>query len=729
MKYPSIVFVGTYPPRECGIATFTQDLLNSSIKYLGAGVVCKVAAMNVSPLDKHVYPPVVKWEIDQNNKKQHIDLAKTINSDPLYLGVILEHEYGIYGGPEGENILYFIERCHKPIIVTLHTVLPTPAPKMKEVTEKIILAAHALIVLTENSKLVLEKVYPMAVGKVRVIPHGVHPTTFSTTVGSKKVLKLFGRTILTTFGLLSPGKGIEYVIRSLPPVVKKHPKVLYLVLGKTHPVVHRQDGEVYRLELTKLVNRLHLKRHVKFYDQYLSLPELIKFLKATDIYISTSINPDQAVSGTLSYALGTGRAAVSTEFAQSREIITPEVGRLVPIKDPSSMSLAINDLLTSPAKLKKMHRAAYTLTRPMLWTNVAAQYLKLLNQSVIPPLNFSHLVRMTNNFGLFQFAKLSTPDPAFGYTIDDNSRALVVASFYGKTALSEKYLNFIKTCHQPDGSFVNYLSHPAHLPTSQNTSEDLTDANARTLWALSEYLATKTNPSHLRSVAKDIFLKSWNSIKLDNHLRAKALMIKALLLAQQEFPAVSNQMNQKIDLLVSDLVQAFAHYSTSPDWQWFDTSLKYNNAVIPESLFLVARSCNDTSLLNVATKSLSFLIKTSFKNDYYQPVGNIQWYTRGSEMSLYDQQPEDPASMILALRAAFLATKSEMYKNLASICFSWFLGNNSQQVPVYNFVTGGCYDGLTSSGVNLNQGAESLVSYLLSVMAITNFSLNENSTN
>jgi glycosyltransferase involved in cell wall biosynthesis len=729
MKYPSIVFVGTYPPRECGIATFTQDLLNSSIKYLGAGVVCKVAAMNVSPLDKHVYPPVVEWEIDQNNKKQHIDLAKTINSDPLYLGVIVEHEYGIYGGPDGENILYLIERLRKPVIVTLHTILPNPSNSMKQVTEKIVQAAHTLIVLTQNSKQVLERVYPMSVGKVHVIPHGVHPTLFSPPTRFKTKLKLTNRTVLTTFGLLSRGKGIEYVIRSLVPVVKKHPKVLYLVLGKTHPVVHRQEGESYRKELTQLVNRLHLKRHVKFYDQYLTLPELLEFLKATDIYISTSINPDQAVSGTLSYALGTGRAAVSTEFAQSREIITPQVGRLVPIKDHSSMSLAINDLLSDNPRLKRMHRAAYTLTRPMLWTTVASQYLKLLNQSIIPPLNFSHLANMTDNFGLFQFAKLSTPDPTFGYTIDDNSRALILASFYGKTKLAKIYLNYIKTCHIPDGSFVNYLSHPTRQPTSQNKTEDLTDANARTLWALSEFIVNINNHPDLISIAKDLFFNSWSSLNLGQHLRAKAIVIKALLLVQSEFPEIKVEINKKIDILVTDLTLAFTQNSTKPEWQWFDSSLKYNNAVIPESLILVAHSRLDSSLLDIAIKSLSFLIKTSFVNDYYQPIGNDGWYQQGGQLSLYDQQPEDPSSMILALKAAFMATKNEMYKNLASICFSWFLGNNSQQIPVYNFKTGGCYDGLTSSGVNLNQGAESLVSYLLSVMAITNFNLNENSAN
>lgn len=734
MKKPIIIFMGTYPPRECGIATFTQDLLNSSKKYLGSGILCKVAAFNVSPLDKHIYPAEVEWEIDQNNKKKHIDLAKIVDSNPLITGVILQHEYGIYGGDEGENILYFMERCKKPIIVTLHTVLPTPAAKMKEVTEKVIKRADAIVVLTHNSKKVLEEVYPIASGKVYVIPHGVHPTAFSTTNLARKKLKLEKYTVLSTFGLLSRGKGIEYVIKALPSVVKKNPSVIYLLLGKTHPVIYRNEGESYRLELMKLISKLGLKKHVKFYNQYLNLSDLIQFLKATDIYVSTSINPNQAVSGTLSYAMGTGRAVVSTEFAQALEIVTPETGRLVPIKDSKALSKALIELLENKKRLKQMHKRAYEITRPMLWSNVASLYTKLLAQKIMPPLNLHHLVEMTDEYGLFQFANLKKPDKDFGYTIDDNARALVVSSWLldlGQKTKMKKlitiYLTYISKCLGKDGRFVNYIGFKNKFPTNQNKKEDLDEANTRALWSLAELMTNENVSKEIKNKAKQLFLKAKDANKETEHMRAKAFIIKALVKARQ---TISDRvsMDNIIKKCADELVAEFNKNSIKKEWQWFEPGLSYNNAILSESLFLASRVIDSSRYLKVAKKSLQFLIEQTFRDDYYWSIGNISWYRRGGKRSEYDQQPEDPSSMVLALVTAYQITQEEMYRNLANKCFSWFLGNNSIQKTVYNYETGGCFDGLTSEGVNLNQGAESLVSYLLARLAISKININEYST-
>lgn len=374
----TIIFLSTYPPRECGIATFTQDLLSFCAKFLGERIQCKVAAFNLTHLDTYSYPKEVEWEIDQNSKNAYIQLAKTVNEDKNISGIIVQHEYGIFGGPEGNKILHFMQQCTKPILVTLHTILPTPLPKMKEVTEAIIKRADTLVVLTQRSKEMVEQIYPESIGKVFVIPHGIHPTEFSLQKKYKAKLELQKRTVLTTFGLLSRGKGIEYVINALPAVIKKHPSLLYLVLGETHPVIRRNEGEEYRIELIKLVRKLGLQKHVKFYDQYLSLPNLFSFLKATDIYISSSTNPNQAVSGTLSYALGAGRAVISTQFAQAKEIVTPDIGRLVPIKNSPAITAALLDLLNDKKSLEQMHLNAYNKTRYMLWSNVAEKYINLL---------------------------------------------------------------------------------------------------------------------------------------------------------------------------------------------------------------------------------------------------------------------------------------------------------------------------------------------------------------
>ena len=717
--------MGTYPPRECGIATFNQDLLRSSRQFLGPHISCKVAAMNLSPLDHYNYPSEVAWEINQDNKREYANFAKKINDNALIAGVILQHEYGICGGEEGENILSFIENCRKPILVTLHAVLPSPSPKMQDVTGKIVNRANIIVVLTQNSRRILKNIYPSSEGKVYVIPHGIHPTEFSTSGSAKKKLKLKNSIVLSTFGLLGREKGIEYVIQSLPQVIKKYPSIRYLIIGETHPDVRRKEGETYRLELGRLVTDLGLNKHVKFYDQYLDLTDLIEFLKATDVYISSSINPNQAVSGTLSYALGTGRAVISTQFAQALEIVTPDIGRLVPIKDFSSYTVALLDLLGDKSKLKKMHRQAYDTTRSMLWNKVAEEYSNLLAQVVLPPINLRHLKKMTDNFGLFQFAVLETPDKSAGYTLDDNARALIVCNQLtrhqhrprGLSQLISTYLNFIEVCQQPDGTFTNYIGYLDKRPTSQNSQEDLSDAYARALWALAEVMKNPLLSTGTRNKAQRQFFQALPHANSLTHLRSKAFIVKALVAALEILPKNHDEILKLIRAIAASLTLALKNNS-GESWQWFETHLGYNNALLSESLLIAGELLKNKEYVHKGLSSLQFLKDKTFSTNMYLPIGHSHWYKQNEERSYFDQQPEDPASMILALTSAYKITGIQSYKNLAIKCFSWFLGNNSLCKLLYNYDTGSCYDGLHPDRVNLNQGAESLTSYLLSRLAI-----------
>lgn len=716
--------MGTYPPRECGIATFNQDLLKSSQHFLGNGISCKVAAFNFSPLDTYVYPEEVAWEIDQNNKSEHLSLANQCNDSPGISGIIIQHEYGIYGGLDGEHILSFMEHCHKPMIVTLHTVLPEASDHMRSVTAKIIELSNVLIVLTQSSKAILEKTYPQSIDKVHVIPHGVHYTPFETTKSSKKKFKFESKIILSTFGLLSRGKGIEYVLQALPEVIKKHPNLIYLILGETHPVIRRKEGESYRKELAELVDKLHLKKHVRFYDQYLTVADLIEFLKATDIYLSTSINPDQAVSGTLSYALGAGRAVVSTAFSQAKEIITPESGRLVPIKSTQAFSSALIELLRNQSKLKRMHRKAYKITRPMVWENVAGEYSKLLTQTILPPINLKHLRAMTDTFGLFQFGIFDKPNKAFGYTLDDNARALIAVCWLkpfkipNLDSLKHGYLQFIKACQLEDGSFINYLNFEAKDATKQNIQEDLDDALSRALWALSEFARIQARTTKDYRLAKSIFSKALPHATNLTHHRSIAFVIKALANMSAIEPSKRNYYHEIIMRYADCLQQAYVK-TKSKSWRWFDSYLGYNNAVIPESLLIAGSILRDPSYTKIGKSSLAFLIDKTFSANRYLPIGHSHWYTKDEKRSNFDQQPEEPASMIMALATAHAITHDEHYAELARVSFSWFLGNNSLLAPLYNYENGGCYDGLHPDRVNLNQGAESLVSYLLSRTVLT----------
>ncbi|MFH1186950.1 MAG: glycosyltransferase [Candidatus Levyibacteriota bacterium] len=722
---PTIVFLGTYPPRECGIATFTQDLLKYSQKSLGSFVDCKAAALNLSPLDTYKYPQKVKWEIDQNNKLDYLNLAKTINDDKHISGVIIQHEYGIFGGLEGEMLLTFMQKCNKPMLVALHTTLPKPKPKMKSVTAKIIMLANTIVVLTQRSKDIIKTLYPESIGKVFIIPHGIHPiSSLSDPKKYKAKLELENRIVLNTFGLLNRGKGIEYVLRALPEVIKKYPTILYLILGETHPVIRRKEGEKYRLKLGRLIKKLGLEKHVKFYDQYFSLPELLEFLKATDIYMATSINPNQTVSGTLSYALGTGIAAISTEFAQAKEIITPEIGRLVPIKDSAAFTKALLDLLGNKKRLKQMHLNAYKMTRPMLWSNVAKEYTKLLTRLVVPQLRLDYLHKMTDDFGLFQFASLSVPNKNSGYTLDDNARALIVCNWlirktYTKEleTLIKLYLSFIKKCQLTNGSFVNYIGFKDKLPTSQNNEEDIQDSQTRALWALSEVMANQKLSNNIRNQAKRMFLlKLKRGTKL-THLRAMAFAIKSFALALPILPEKESELLSHIKNHADSLLAALSNNSVK-SWRWFESDLNYNNALLSESLIIAGDALKNDKYKTQGFLSLEFLISKTFSKTY-MPIGHSNWYKNKQKRSSHDQQPEDPASMILALACAYRYTNKKRYKELTKKCFNWFLGDNSLNKSLYDYKNGGCYDGLHPDRVNLNQGAESLVSYLISSFTVS----------
>ncbi len=687
--------MGTYPPRECGIATFSQDLLTYCKKFLGTHIDCKVAAINLTPLDTYKYPKEVKWKIDRDTKKDYSELATTINADPDITGVVIQHENGIFGGNEGENVLYFMRHCKKPMLVTLHTVLPLPNPKMKVVTEEIIRLASTLVVLTNSSKTIVETMYPKSGGKLFEIPHGIHPTSFSNPKEYKVKLELENHIVLSTFGLLGPDKGIEYVIKSLPEVIKKHPTALYLILGKTHPILRRRDGEQYRNSLSELITKLHLKKHVKFYDQYLSLNDLFEFLKATDIYISTSTNPNQAVSGTLSYALGAGRPVISTKFAQAKEIVKPDMGRLVPIKDSKSITDAILDMLIDDKRLKKMSRTAYQNTRIMLWSHVAEEYIDLLTRTLIPPFKIDHLQKMTNDFGLLQFSSLTIPNQKFGYTLDDNARAIILCSWLiqqDATTELEKliaiYFKFIKKCQQVDGSFVNYFGANGKYPTAQNNKEDLEDAQSRALWAICEIMQNQKVDSVVRVEAKKLFLRIFNTGFHFTHIRSKAFVIKALALAYDFLPKLQPKLLAVICNYADDLMLSLRNNSHKT-WYWFEDQMLYNNGILPESLLIAGSKVKHSKYTEKGLLALQFLISKTFSPSMYRPIGHSAWYKNKQKRSNYDQQPEDPASMISALVCANKITNDDEYKKLAKKCFSWFLGNNTLCLSLYDEKSGG----------------------------------------
>ncbi len=722
-----VVYVSTFPPRECGIATFTEDLVNAFDEAYNPREEAKVVAINLDTVSQYTYDKKkVIFQITQTEKESYRQAAKYINNLPEVSLVNIQHEFGIFGGPYGNHLLLFLSELDKPVAVTFHTVLPSPNKELYDTVYAINNHAHKIIVMTETSKNILMREYNIDPLKIAVIPHGIHSVNFTDSKKAKKDLGHKDDIIISTFGLLSRGKGIEYGIEAMAQIVKKFPLAKYLIIGATHPVVLKNEGEAYKNMLTLKVHELGLEKNVFFYNKYVETEELLHFLEATDIYLALSQDPNQAVSGTLSYALGSGRPAVSTSFAQAKEDVTEEVGILVDFKDVDQIAAALNTLIANPAKRQDMAKNAYFRTRNRTWRNVVlsymSEYIKIAPaleeiEKNIPRIILSHIFKLTDDFGMIQFAKLTVPDYSSGYTTDDNARALIaLATYYEKTKkekvlpLIQTYIRFLEYVEQKEGGFYNYVGQKKKIRQDQHQRENLETTNARTMFALAKVSASTNLPESLRDQASAIFSRHLHLGEKITSLRSIAYFIKALAAWRKVYP--NKDINLYIKKLADELVRMFEKNS-SADWLWFEDILAYSNAIMPDALFDAYEATGEEKYLSVARQSLDFLITYSFEGEVCVPVGQNGWLERGKEKHRYDQQPEEAATLVFALKSIFRITKEAKYDALRQKAFNWFLGNNTLHQVVYNQATGGCYDGVGEKEINLNQGAESTVMYLL----------------
>ncbi|HEY4512931.1 MAG TPA: glycosyltransferase family 4 protein [Candidatus Paceibacterota bacterium] len=721
-----VAYLATYPPRECGIATFTADLINYGDELFFGKVETKVVAMNRKGAQRPKYSSKVILEINEDKKDEYVSAALKLNAIPEVKIVSIQHEFGLFGENYGENIVIFLENIKKPVTVTFHTVLPEPEDEMKLVTAKIMSLADKIVVMTELSKKLLIETYGILSEKIQVIPHGIHPQLYSDTKMAKEKLKLENKLIITTFGLLGRGKGIEYAIEAMPMIVAKHPNVLYLILGGTHPVVLHNEGEAYRNELVEQARRLKVEDHVVFHNRYLSTEDLLLFLEATDVYLSMSQNPNQAVSGTLTYALGAGRPVISTAFMQAKEIVTPEVGVLVGFNEWESVAKETIKLFDDKEKLLNMGKTAYFRTRSMTWPNVALSYMSMFS-SLLPnfteknkymlPIKIEHLKKLTDDFGILQFASMNNPDPAWGYTVDDNARALIALCWYNKLEpirenepLISIYLDFIERAYGESNGFINYFNKEKRPHPDLNKNENLEDANARTLWALA-VAGVGAIPAKDKDRAQALFKKQFILHESISSPRAAAFYIKAFA-EYASSPENINEVLYHVGNYADFLVDLFKKNSDEK-WQWFEDSLTYSNAVLPEALLQAYSITKNRVYFETAKASLDFLIKHSFEGDVCVPVGQAGWFKKSSQKERYDQQPEEVSALVLALNRMTSVSKEATYRDKMMLAFDWFLGNNLSKQVVYTHSTGGCYDGISEGGINLNQGAESTISYLL----------------
>ncbi len=730
-----IVYLSSFPPRECGIATFTADLTEAMDDLLESVVESRIAAVNTDAVSRYHYPRQVLFQIDPHSERDYLRTAESINGMDDVKLVNIQHEFGLFGGGYGLNILSFLGALKKPSIVTFHSVLPSPNAELHRVVRSIAETASGVTAMTNLSREILVREYGLDEKKISVIPHGIHAAPYSSSAKAKAVLGLSEKVILLTFGFLSRGKGLEYVLEALPKVMKATPDLTYIVLGVTHPNVLKEEGESYRNLLIQKVRDLGLSSHVSFYNEYVSLDSLLQFLRAADIYISTSLDPNQAVSGTLSYALGSGRPVISTPFAQAREIITPESGLLVNFRDPDSYAEALTMLLKDPLRREQFGKNAYFRTRNMTWDNVALEYSKLFSEysgelaevskyKKIPRINLNHMFRLTDDFGIIQFSQLSLPDIASGYTVDDNARALIVACLCssgkqkGLLKRAEIYLRFIEYVLGEDGLFGNYVKSDRTIDSKLNRNENLEDANGRTLWALAVAAASEVLPERMRDKALSLFRKRTGKYRMFESPRAAAFYVKGLcLLLKAKEPVGGDDLNGALIRHCDRLVSLYRGVS-SEEWPWFENYLTYSNAVFPEALLLGHQQTGNSEYLEIGTKTLDFLIRQTFVGGIYVPIGQDGWHHKMGERRYFDQQPEDASAMVCALATATRVTGKAAYRERMYEAFNWFLGDNSLEQVVYDRATGGCYDGVGEGHINLNQGAESTTSYLLARIAI-----------
>jgi len=721
-----ILYVGTYPPRECGIATFTRDLTDAIDSRFSPYIKSKILAMNNNGLNIYNYPKQVQFQISDTDMNDYLEISKKINDDDSISLVCVQHEFGIFGGEQGDNLLAFLELLDKPVVITFHSILPNPTERMYNVVRAIARRVDEIIVMTPKAVEILEKDYKVET-RITIIPHGIPTVEFENQYNTKKILGIENRIVLSSFGMISKGKGYEHVIAALPEVVKKYPNLLYIIVGETHPNVRKQEGEKYRNKLTRQINRLGLDKHVKFYNKYVTLDEIITYLKASDIYISSGNNPNQITSGTLVYAMGAGRAVISTPFLHALDAIKKDNGLLTEFENKDSFKKHILYLLENESIRREMETKAYFATRHMTWPNVANSYMKVFKRYMplrepemknLPKINTSHLINLTDNFGIIQFAEQTTPNLTSGYALDDNARALLASVMhydkfreYEQLKLIKTYLEYIEFVQDEDGKLYNFVNKKKRI----NTKRWSPDSQGRALWALGHLISTDSMPYDFKQKAENVFKKALSSTSDITSPRAIAFTIKGLY-----FYGKNNENSYVTSNLVklANQLEDLHEDNSSSKWNWFEPYLTYANSKLPESMLYAFLSTNDKKYLEIGLSTLDFLISKTFKGSMFIPIGQDGWYLKDGKRAYYDQQPVDVAYMVQTLILAYKITKDERYKRKALNCFQWFLGKNMLKQVVYNEKTGGCHDGIGKDAINLNQGAESTISYLIARLSL-----------
>ncbi|HVJ08389.1 MAG TPA: glycosyltransferase family 4 protein [Acidisarcina sp.] len=736
-----IAFVGNYLPRQCGIATFTTDLCTALGAEYGSQ---RLFAIPVNDPESHYeYPEQVRLELAQEDLSSYERAAEFLNFNGNDL-VCLQHEYGIYGGPAGQHILSLLRKLKMPLVTTLHTVLRDPDVNQRAVLEEIAGLSDRLVVMTELAAQLLRDVYAVPSGKIDIIPHGVPDLPFMDPNYFKDKFDTEGKSVLLTFGLLSPNKGIENVIRALPTILAKHSNVVYIVTGVTHPHIRRREGERYREQLLALAKDLGVSDHLILNNRFVSTEELIEHIGAADIYITPYLQEAQVVSGTLAIALGAGKAIISTPYWHAKELLAEKRGLIVPFANPDAIAEAVTHLLENEAERHAMRKRAYLHSRGTTWQKTAQAYMESFQRArferslqprpaqqdgagtdpvdCLPVLNSSHMINMTDDTGMLQHSIFSVPNTREGYTTDDNARALIVSTlldedptYIGRLEhqnLSQRYLTFLWLAFNDDtGRFRNFLSYDRKW--LEDVGSD--DSHGRALWSLGEVLGHSRNAG-LRGAAGRLFEAAVPATLTFTSPRAWAYCILGMQAYLDWFPG--DRVIQNIRNALANRLLDIYERSHSETWKWFEKSLSYGNARLSQALILAGWRSDNQRMIEAGTDSLKWLVAEQHRNDrdIFVPIGSNGFFIEGNEKARFDQQPVEACATISACLEVYRLTEEPQWFEEAQKVFRWFLGKNDLRVPLYDATTGGCRDGLHPDRVNENQGAESTLSFLMALL-------------
>jgi glycosyltransferase involved in cell wall biosynthesis len=732
-----IAFVGDYLPRKCGIATFTHDMYGSLAgRFPDAR--CFVVPVNDRP-EGYDYPAEVRFEIDEQDLESYRRAADFLNFAHTDV-VCLQHEYGIYGGVAGSHVLALLRDLRMPVVTTLHTVLREPDSDQRRVLREISARSARVVVMTERAKTLLRELYEVPEAKIDLIAHGIPDTPFVDPNAYKDQFGVEGRLVALTFGLLSPNKGIEYVLRAVPEIIKAFPRFVYIVLGATHPALLRDQGERYRLSLERLARDLGIGKHVIFYNRFVELQELTEFIRAADVYVTPYLNPAQITSGTLAYSFGCGKAIVSTPYWHAEELLADGRGVLVPFADAGALAQAICALLTDEPRRSAMCAQAYRLGREMIWERSAGLYMESFQrtrlgrqdqpfkplavhtlaeqQADLPVWRLDHLLRLTDATGMLQHATYTIPNYADGYCTDDNARALLLTvqlerlGQFGPEVqrLATTYAAFLQSAF--DRGLQRYRN---FLGFDRRWLEEIgsEDSHGRALWALGTCVGRSRRPDLPSWAAAHFALALPTTLEMSSP-RAWAFTLLGIREYLRRLGG-DRRVAQVRDTLIARLLDLYERTAT-PDWPWFEEILSYDTARLPQALIATGHEVGSARAVEVGLQALAWLAKVqTAPQEHFRAIGCHGFYRKGQARAQFDQQPLEACATVSACLEAYRVAADSHWLDQARSAFEWFLGRNDLGQDLYDPATGGCCDGLQEDRINQNQGAESTLAFLLSL--------------